>query len=300
MDKYICLDIGGTSIKYGLADSRGRLFNKDSIPNTIEQEGVDVFLDRVLGLIASYQKYFKVQGAAISMAGIINPISGNIAYATPHFPGLGGKNLAQMVTEILRLPCWVENDVNAATLGKYWLGAGRGAESLFCMTIGTGIGGAFLLNGKLWHGHTFSAGEVGQAKLGGRISWEEAASVTALVEKTAKAKGIDKATLNGKLICDAVRRGDKTAARILRETVHHWAVGIAGVCLMLNPQRVILGGGIMAQKELLEPLLKKALEKELIPVVREGTEFAFADLGNDAGLIGALYNFLAREKKYHL
>ncbi len=98
MDKYICLDIGGTSIKYGLAASRGRLFNKDSIPNSIEQEGVDVFLDRVLGLIASYQKYFKVQGAAISMAGIINPISGNIAYATPHFPGLGGKNLAQMVT----------------------------------------------------------------------------------------------------------------------------------------------------------------------------------------------------------
>ncbi len=190
--------------------------------------------------------------------------------------------------------------MNAATLGEYWLGAGRGAESLFCMTIGTGIGGAFLLNGKLWHGHTFSAGEVGQAKLGGRISWEEAASVTALVEKTAKAKGIDKATLNGKLICDAVRRGDKTAARILRETVNHWAVGIAGVCLMLTPQRVILGGGIMAQKELLEPLLKKALEKELIPVVREGTEFAFADLGNDAGLIGALYNFLAREKKYHL
>ena len=90
--------------------------------------------------------------------------------------------------------CWVENDVNAASLGEYWLGNGRGAKSLFCITIGTGIGGAFVLDGKLWPGHSCTAGEVGQAKLGGRLHWEDAASVTALVQKAARLKGVEPET----------------------------------------------------------------------------------------------------------
>ena len=231
MDKYICLDIGGTAIKYGLADSRGRLFNKDSLPNCIAKDGVDAFLDQVMGLIGSYQKYFKVQGAAISMAGMINPQTGEVIHAAPHFPGLTGVNLVQLVSRRLQLPCWVENDVNAAALGEYWLGNGRGAKSLFCITIGTGIGGAFVWDGRLWPGHCFTAGEVGQAKLGSRISWEEGASVTALIRKAARLKGVEPETLNGKLLCEMVRHGDKPLHRLLRETVHQWATGIAAILL---------------------------------------------------------------------
>ena len=256
MDKYICLDIGGTAIKYGLADSRGRLFNKDSLPNVIAKDGVDAFLEQVLRLIGSYQKYFKIQGAAISMAGMINPRTGEVLHAAPHFPGLTGTNLVQLVARKLQLPCWVENDVNAAALGEYWLGNGRGAKSLFCITIGTGIGGAFVLDGKLWPGHSCTAGEVGQAKLGGRLHWEDAASVTALVQKAARLKGVEPETLNGKILCEMVRHGDKPLHRLLRETVHQWATGIAAICYLLNPQRVILGGGIMAQQDLLEPMLQ--------------------------------------------
>lgn len=241
MDKYICLDIGGTAIKYGLADSRGRLFNKDSLPNVIAKDGVDAFLDQVLGLIGSYQKYFKIQGAAISMAGMINPQTGEVLHAAPHFPGLTGTNLVQLVSRKLQLPCRVENDVNSAALGEYWLGNGRGAKSLFCITIGTGIGGAFVLDGKLWPGNSFTAGEVGQAKLGGRNHWEDAASVTALVQKASRLKGVDPETLNGKILCEMVRHGDKPLHRLLRETVHQWATGIAAICYMMNPQRVILG-----------------------------------------------------------
>ena len=297
MDKYISLDIGGTAIIYGLADSRGRLFNKDSLPNVIAKDGVDAFLEQVLRLIGSYQKYFKIQGAAISMAGMINPRTGEVLHAAPHFPGLTGTNLVQLVARKLQLPCWVENDVNAAALGEYWLGNGRGAKSLFCITIGTGIGGAFVLDGKLWPGHSCTAGEVGQAKLGGRLHWEDAASVTVLVQKAARLKGVEPETLNGKILCEMVRHGDKPLHRLLRETVHQWATGIAAICYLLNPQRVILGGGIMAQQDLLEPMLQDSLKKELLPVVLDKTTVAFAGLGNDAGLIGALYNFLAREKK---
>lgn len=297
MDKYICLDIGGTAIKYGLADSRGRLFNKDSIPDKIATDGVDVFLDQILGLISSYQKYFKIQGAAISMAGMVNPQTGEMMHAASHFPGLTGVNLMQLVTNRLHLPCRVENDVNCAALGEYWHGQGKGAKSMFCLTFGTGIGGAFILDGKLWTGCSCTAGEVGYAKLGGRTRWEDAASVSALVEKAAKLKGVEPSTLNGKIICEQVRHGDKALHRLLRETVHQWAPGIAGICYILNPERVILGGGIMAQQELLEPMLKDSLKKELIPLIYDRTTVAFAQLGNDAGLIGALYNFLVQEKK---
>lgn len=297
MDKYICLDIGGTAIKYGLADSRGRLFNKDSIPDKIATDGVDAFLDQILGLISSYQKYFKIQGAAISMAGMVNPQTGEMMHAAAHFPGLTGVNLMQLVTSRLHLPCRVENDVNCAALGEYWHGQGKGAKSMFCLTFGTGIGGAFILDGKLWTGCSCTAGEVGYAKLGGRTRWEDAASVSALVEKAAKLKGVEPSTLNGKIICEQVRHGDKALHRLLRETVHQWATGIAGICYILNPERVILGGGIMAQQELLEPMLKDSLKKELIPLIYDRTTVAFAQLGNDAGLIGALYNFLVQEKK---
>ncbi len=254
-------------------------------------------MEQVLGLIGSYQKYFKIQGAAVSMAGMVNPLTGEMMHAAPHFPGLTGINLMQLVTNRLHLPCWVENDVNCAALGEYWLGNGKGAKSLFCLTMGTGIGGAFVLDGKLWPGSCFTAGEVGQAKLGSRIHWEEAASVTTLVEKAAKLKGVDPTTLNGKIICEQVRHGDKPLHRLLRETVHQWASGIACICYILNPQRVILGGGIMAQQDLLEPMLKDSLKKELIPLILDRTTVTFAGLGNDAGLIGALYNFLAREKR---
>lgn len=297
MDKYICLDIGGTAIKYGLADSRGRLFNKDSIPDKIATDGVDAFLEQILGLISSYQKYFKIQGAAISMAGMVNPRTGEMMHAASHFPGLTGVNLMQLVTNRLHLPCRVENDVNCAALGEYWHGQGKGAKSMFCLTFGTGIGGAFILDGKLWTGCSCTAGEAGYAKLGGRVRWEDAASVSALVEKAAKLKGVEPSTLNGKIICEQVRHGDKALHRLLRETVHQWATGIAGICYILNPERVILGGGIMAQQDLLEPMLKDSLKKELIPLIYDHTTVAFAQLGNDAGLIGALYNFLVQEKK---
>ena len=262
MDKYICLDIGGTAIKYGLADSRGRLFNKDSLPNVIAKDGW-MHSWNSAGTHRILPEVFQDPGGSHFHAGMINPRHRGSAPMRPlHFPGLTGTNLVQLVARKLQLPCWVENDVNAAALGEYWLGNGRGAKSLFCITIGTGIGGAFVLDGKLWPGHSCTAGEVGQAKLGGRLHWEDAASVTALVQKAARLKGVEPETLNGKILCEMVRHGDKPLHRLLRETVHQWATGIAAICYLLNPQRVILGGGIMAQQELLEPMLQDSLKKD--------------------------------------
>jgi len=297
VDKYICLDIGGTDIKYGLADSKGRLIMQDSVPNVIRQQGVQAFVEQVLDLAASYEKYFKVKGVAVSMPGVVDPQNGKLMVESMNFPGSSGLNLAQLITENVNLPCWVENDVNCVALGEYWLGAGTDAKSLFCIAVGTGIGGAFVMNGQLWHGGTWSCGEVGMAKLSGHLSWEKMASVRTLVAKAAQLKNLPEDQVNGKLVCQWAAAGDKAMLRLLRETVHHWAQGIAAICYIVNPQRIILGGGIMASRDLLDPMLRHALQKELNPYIYDHTEIAYAALGNDAGMIGALYNFLWREKK---
>ena len=291
------MDVGGTSIKYGLADSHGRLYMKESKANVIREKGVSAFLDEVLELAASYQKYFNVKGVAVSLPGIVDPQSGQLMVESTNFPGTEGVNLAHLITEKVKLPCWVENDVNCAALGEYWLGAGKDAQSAYCVAFGTGIGGAFVMNGQLWHGHSWSCGEVGMAKLSGRLSWEKTASVRTLVAKAAQLKKLPEDEVNGKLVCQWVLEGDKAMQRLLRDTVNHWALGLASICYILNPQRLILGGGILARKDLLDPMLRHALQKELNPFIYDHTEIAYAALGNDAGMIGALYNFLWREKK---
>lgn len=297
MDKYICLDIGGTDIKYGLADSKGRLIMKESVPNVIRSQGVRAFVEQVLDLAAAYEKYFKVKGVAISLPGIVDPQNGKLMVESSNFPGSEGLNLARLISEKVNLPCWVENDVNCVGLGEYWQGAGKDAQSAFCIAFGTGIGGAFVQHGQLWHGHTWSCGEVGMARLSGRDSWEKTASVRTLVEKAARLKNLPEDEVNGRLVCQWAREGDKPIHRLLVDTVRHWATGIASICYLLNPQRIILGGGIMAAKDLLDPMLRHALQKELNPYIYENTEIVYAALGNDAGMIGALYNFLWREKK---
>ena len=175
MDKYILPGYRWHGHQIRSGGQPGRLFNKDSIPNCIARDGVDAFLEQVLGLIGSYQKYFKIQGAAVSMAGMVNPLTGEMMHAAPHFPGLTGINLMQLVTNRLHLPCWVENDVNCAALGEYWLGNGKGAKSLFCLTMGTGIGGAFVLDGNCgpaaasplvkWDRPNWAAGSTGKKRL---------------------------------------------------------------------------------------------------------------------------------------
>ena len=294
---YLCLDIGGTSVKYGVADEQGRLLLKGEIPNEIVQKGVKGFVESLTRLADRYRQEYDLQGIAVSTAGVVDSEQGAILYAPKYFPGYPGTNLQELLVERTGLPCTVENDVNAAALGEYWLGAGRGAKSLFCITVGTGIGGCIILNGRVIHGASCSAGEAGLQHISPEGTWEEIASTSALIRNVAKAKQVTEAELDGRKIFALAQQGDKDAAEAIEKQMEDLAVGIANICYILNPERIIVGGGIAAQEKYLYPILDDALQKKLLSLVYDRLTLRFASLKNDAGMIGALCNFLMRNKE---
>ena len=294
MKTYMCFDIGGTAVKYGVADEKGKLLRKGEMPNSIMQKGVYGLLEDLTAVTGENRNKFDLQGVAVSTAGVVDPDRGVILCAPKYFPGYPGTPLREKLTDRCGLPCAVENDVNAAALGEYWLGAGRGAKSLFCITVGTGIGGCAMLDGNVIHGAAFFGGEAGLQRVTPEHTWEEMASVSALIRNVAKAKGIPETELDGRKIFAMAQAGDEAASAAIAKQMEDLAAGIANICYILNPERIIIGGGITAQKKYLHPLLDEALRKRLFPLVYENMTLCFAELTNDAGLVGALYNFLMR------
>lgn len=302
---YMCFDIGGTSIKYGVAKQNGTLLLKGEVPSKIRKKGLQKFI----GCLSSRKKYIKrlasitkfcrqgynLQGIAISTTGAVDPERGLVLGHSCYFPP--DTALQKQMEQECNLPCTVENDANAGALGEYWLGEGRGAQSMYYITIGSGVGGAAILNGKLIHGAALCAGEVEHMHIGLNETWDNTASTWQLICNLAEEKGMPVAELNGKKIFAMAQAGDIVAAAAIAKQMDALAAGIVNICYILNPERVIVGGGISAQADYLYPQLDKALRKRLIPLVYENTILRFAALQNDAGMIGALFNFLLRHGK---
>lgn len=291
MKRYVCIDIGGTSIKYGLANEAGDLLERGERPTFACEEGADGIVRKVIEITKKYQEAHATEGVAIATAGIVDTEEGSIVFAGErNFPGYMGTRLRDSVEEACHIPCAIENDVNAAGLGEYWLGAGKNASSMFMMVVGTGIGGCFLLDGKVFHGAGGSAGEIGFLRLHGKQRiFEEMASTRALIERVAASCHLDASNLTGEQVFQMATEGRPEALEGI-ETMAKWlAEGIAQVCCLLNPEVILLGGAVMAQEAYLRPLLEKHLETLVLPVMRRGTRLEFAHLGNDAGMLGALY-----------
>lgn len=295
MKHYMCFDIGGTSVKFGVAGENGALLQKNEIPNVITQKGVDGLVESLASVTEQCQKEYSLRGIAVSTAGVVDPEKGLILYAPKYFPGYPGTALGERLEKRCGLPCTVENDVNAAALGEYWLGAGQRAKSLFCITVGTGIGGCALLDGRVIHGAACFGGEAGLQHITPDSTWEEMASTRALIRNVAAAKGIPETALDGRKIFALAQGGDEEAAAAIARQMDDLAAGIANICYILNPERIIVGGGIAAQETYLYPLLDAALRKKLFPLVYEKLTLRFAALQNDAGMLGALYNLLQRQ-----
>ncbi|MFA6849790.1 MAG: ROK family protein [Selenomonadaceae bacterium] len=300
MRQYICIDIGGTSIKHGVADENGVFIDKGEMPAEALKTGGAGILVKVKKIIRDYMQKttVKFSGVAISTAGIVDPEKGEIIYATPNnIPGYTGTKVKAEIEAACGLFCTVENDVNCAGLGEVWLGAGKGAKSVCCLTVGTGIGGCVILDGHLFHGASNSAGEIGYMHIPGGGKFEDRASTTSLVKEIAARKGIPAETLDGRKIFAWAADGDRETIEAIDIIMERLAIGIANVCYVLNPEVIILGGGIMAQAKLLEPKIKTALSKQLIPSIFEKTKIVFSMLQNEAGMLGALYNFRQKQEK---
>ena len=288
----ICIDIGGTAIKYGVANAGGTFLTHGSVPTEAKEHGGAGIVRKVTAIVREALAAHAVKGVAISTAGMVDPQAGCIVYsledATPNYTGTNWKALMR---DAFALPASVENDVNCAALGEMWKGAGRGCASLFAMTVGTSIGGALILDGHIVHGASMSAGEIAYMRIpGGRL--HERCSATHLVSSVCRTKSLPAGSIDGHAVFDLLAKGDPAAEEEIAALVTALADAITNVVAVVNPACIVLGGGIMAQESALRPPLEAALRDRLPPHICEATAIAFAATGNDAGMLGALCHFL--------
>ncbi|MET3557646.1 putative NBD/HSP70 family sugar kinase [Streptococcus rupicaprae] len=294
MSKYVAIDIGGTQIKYGLIDETGTILEDYKI-DTEAHLGGPAILDKVGQIVGTYQAEHELIGVGISSAGMIDPDKGEIFYAGPQIPNYAGTNFKATIELEFGLPCEAENDVNCAGLAESQVGATRGASVAVCLTIGTGIGGSLLLDGKVFHGFSNSACEVGYIHLPDG-AFQDLASTTALVTEVAKQVDEPVSNWSGLRIFDEAKSGNDVCLAAIDRMVDYLGQGIANICYVTNPEIVVLGGGIMAQREFLEERIKAALKRHLVSSIADKTRIVFAQNENVAGMLGAYYHFRQKQR----
>lgn len=293
MKEYICIDIGGTSIKYGMVREDGSFLTTGEMPTEAMQYGGPGIMEKAKKIVETYQAEYRPEGICVSTAGMVDCENGKITYASPLIPDYTGTEIKKTLEELYGIPCEVENDVNCAGLAEHFAGAARGSRISVCLTIGTGIGGAILIDGKVFHGFSGSGCEVGYMHLPGG-EFQDLGASSILVKKVASYKNTDPEEINGKYVFEQAKQGDEDCIRAIREMCEVLGMGIANICYVVNPEVVVLGGGIMAQKEYLKDLLRDSLDKYLLPFVAQHTRLEFAQNQNQAGMLGAYYNFRSR------
>ncbi|MBR6790294.1 MAG: ROK family protein [Oscillospiraceae bacterium] len=287
------LDIGGTAIKAGIMKD-GALVWQEEFP-TDAKKGGEAVMRKAEEILSSMGAFDRI---GISTAGQVDSLGGFLRFANDNIPGYTGMQVRQRMEDKFGVPTAVENDVNSAALGEARFGAGRGEKDFLCLTYGTGIGGGIIVNGNLYTGSSFSAGEVGHivthpdglaCTCGGRGCYECYGSVTALVREAQK---LDPALTDGRAIFREIHRPE------VQQIVDSWADeivwGLVTLTHTLNPSAIILGGGIMQQASLVK-LLGEKLYERIMPSYRH-VRLKAAELGNTAGLFGAAV--LALEKGF--
>lgn len=298
MKKYISIDIGGTAIKYGLIDCDSNILEKHEI-DTNAQKGGDHILNEVIKIVGNFVKENQndqIMGVCISTAGVVDTKKGSIYHASDLIPNYIGINFKKTIGEKFSLPCQVENDVNCAGFAEYKSGAGKDSKVCLTLTIGTGIGGCGIIDGKIIHGANGSAFEVGYMNIRDD-EFEKLGSAKTLVEKVAREKNEDLSLWDGKKVFENAKKGDEICIRAIDQMCDVLGLGIANLSYMLNPDTVVLGGGIMAQEEYLKEKIEEKLSKYLQERFYKNISLKFAKHKNSAGMLGAYYNFREIEEK---
>ena len=294
MKKYISIDIGGTAIKYGIICENAEIILKETL-RTEAWKGGSAILKKVIGIVEHLieQTKGKISGICISTAGMVDTKSGSIFYSAPLIPDYAGMEFKKTLEDKFHIPCEVENDVNCAGLAEYKAGAAAGSKAAVMLTIGTGIGGCILLNGEVFHGFSNSACEVGYMHMDDS-DFQTLGAASILTKKVAAWKGEPAENWSGYHIFEEAKKGDKICNRAIDEMTDVLGKGIANICYVVNPEVVVLGGGIMAQEAFLKDKIEKAVEKYLVSSMWEHTSIAFAKNQNNAGMLGAFYHFQGR------
>lgn len=318
----IGVDLGGTDIKTALVSEERSIIAKASRP-TGASEGpkavMDLMAESVFDLLREQQiDPSQVLAAGFGAPGPMNWQTG-VVFDPPNLKGWKNVPLADEMSKRLQVPCYVDNDANVACYGEYWLGAGQGAESVVVFTLGTGVGGGIVVFGRLLRGIDGTAAELGHLTVqrdgrlcgcGARGCLETYASVTGMIRSavegwdstatTLKGRcGGDPKNLTGKIIYEAAVAGDRFALEVFHDTAVWLGLGAASMVNALNPERIVLCGGMINAGDMLFDTVRETVLANAFEVPAKRCEIVPAGLGSDSGVIGSAGCALARYQESH-
>ena len=296
-------DLGGTHLRAGLIDESGRIVQQVKQSTPVGESPKCVVGALVAGAVELQSSAAKKFAAAsVAVPGTVNKLKTAVVQA-PNLPSLDNFGLKDALETALQVPVFLENDANAAAVGEMWLGAGRGARNLICITLGTGVGGGIILDGKLWRGTDGSAGELGhtsvdpfsgpQCKCGSTGCLEMFASATAVVRMARESLSLFPDTvlhdqcLSSAKIYDAAKSGDSLSLMVFQKAGEYLGVGLANLINILGPEVIVIGGGVANAWDLFEKPMREQIKRRAFPSAAGSVKIKIAQCGDDAGLLGA-------------
>ncbi|MBP3888610.1 MAG: ROK family glucokinase [Cellulosilyticum sp.] len=311
---YLGVDLGGTTIKVGLVNEEYQIVQSISGPTGRERSFEEVLKDmamlckEVMSMEGITEK--EIHSIGIGSPGIASPNEGVILSSSNlNFDHV---NVRREIQKYIQTDVYVENDANCAALGEVICGAAKGEQNVVVVTLGTGVGGGIVANGKINRGSFFGAGEIGHQVIyydqglpcgcGRKGCWEQYASATALIRQAKNAVSEHPESkilalaqdglvenINAKVVFDAAQAGDEVADNVLQGYFKYIACGVTNIINILEPSMIVLGGGMSAQKEYLTNPVTKYVQDEMYGGLSLKTKITAATLGNDAGIIGAAF-----------
>lgn len=294
----IGMDLGGTNLRVAAVDRDGGVTALHR-EETGAREGPEAVIERIVaalrgvaGQVAAGGGF--VRGVMLGAPGIISAARGTIV-SSPNLPGWRDVPLRDEVAAALGLPVFLENDANAAAYGEHWRGAGQGCASMVLLTLGTGVGGGLVLGGDLWRGADGMAGEIGHVtvdpagrtcRCGNAGCLETYASATGIVDRYRELAGVEESASAEQVHARALE-GDANARQAYREAGRALGVAFATLVNLLNPERIVVGGGVLPAWDLFMPHAEQELRRRAFAAPAARVGFARAVLGDLAGVTGA-------------
>ena len=305
MSKYVFgVDLGGTTVKMGLFDTEGNLLDKWEIPTVTEGEGTRILPDIANSILSKIEERSidkkEVAGVGIGAPG---PVDSQGCIHKAANLGWGVFNVSETLSGLVGLPVKAGNDANVAALGEMWKGGGRGYSNMVAITLGTGVGGGIIIEGKVLAGATGAGGEIGHICVepqeteccgcGKKGCLEQYASATGIARlanmrlaKDDKASTLRNRPISAKSVFDEVKNGDALAIEVAEQFGEYLGKGAAAVACVVNPEVIVIGGGVSKAGPVLLDYVIKNYKKYVFHGSSE-TKFALATLENDAGIYGA-------------
>ncbi|AKO94136.1 ROK family glucokinase [Priestia filamentosa] len=307
----IGVDLGGTTVKLAFVNQYGEIIYKWEIPTDKSNQGHNIPTDIAKSIDEQLEKCgeikAKIMGIGIGAPGPVKETNGSVDVAV----NLGWNKfpLKDLLEVETGLPVFVDNDANIAAIGEMWKGAGEGAKDLLCVTLGTGVGGGIIAHGDIVRGVNGAAGEIGHitsvpeggapCNCGKTGCLETVASATGIVRlakekiaengNTTMQRFYEDGTLTSKEVFDCAREGDEVAKAVIEEVAFHLGLALANTANGLNPEKIVLGGGVSRAGDILLQAIKDRFNQFAFPRVAKGAEITIATLGNDAGVIGGAW-----------